>query len=345
MAKKTQKARQKKQMRSKERKRQKRQKKQQQQPRQSGAPSGTPQEHSVPGGPGELDVPAPEGFRAAGMSQALMEYMRPLLDRAGESADMNNVLSLGMLVYNYALAQEKGETPEYAQEDILLRIGGELGLGPEKSKELLQEMVERKQYLLPDELQTNLSGNIMFVRKTEPLEIPDPDPAKLPSEIVAPEDSQDLEELFSCLDLLELSRKHNNEPEDYHNLQERLPALAASCFEDWLRESDPELDPETPGQFVRMFVDFVYGYLPPDVGHFREHGLPPEGHREFLFQHLTRKLYLKDPNEFAYAPVAIYLFYCFLLACEWLDKEAIEAALEVHELEEEFLEMLRRDYS
>ncbi|MCF8030676.1 MAG: hypothetical protein K9K39_07255 [Desulfohalobiaceae bacterium] len=69
------------------------------------------------------------------------------------------------------------------------------------------------------------------------------------------------------------------------------------------------------------------------------------GHREFLFHHLTRKLYLQDPSEFAYAPVAIYLFYVFLLACEWLDEEAMEAALEVHELEEEFLEMLRRDYS
>ena len=90
MAKKTNKARQKKQMRSKERKRQKRQKKQQ----QSDAPSGAPVEHGVPGGPGDLDVQAPEGFRAAGMSQALMEYIQPLLDRAGDSPDIYHYVSV-----------------------------------------------------------------------------------------------------------------------------------------------------------------------------------------------------------------------------------------------------------
>jgi len=48
---------------------------------------------------------------------------------------------------------------------------------------------------------------------TERIEITPPDTARLPSEIVAPEDSQDLEELFSSLDLLELSRKQVNEPD------------------------------------------------------------------------------------------------------------------------------------
>ena len=54
---------------------------------------------------------------------------------------------------------------------------------------------------------------------------------------------------------------------------------------------------------------------------------------------------MEDPNEYTYAPVAIYLFYRFLLALEWLDEEAREAALEMLDLQEELLERLRRDYS
>ncbi len=302
-------------------------------------------EHGVPGGPGDLDVQAPEGFRAAGMSQALMEYIQPLLDRAEESVDMNQLMSLGTMVYNLAQARERGETPDNPPENVLLRLGGILGLGARDSSNLLQEMIQRKQYLIPEELQTNLSGNIMFVRKTQSLEIPEPYPDDLVPDPVVPEQSQDVTELLSCLDRLEACREEKKEPSDWEESLRNAQDLAGDCFAEWLSACGKEGDISTLRQFIVMYIEFAYCYQPPDEA---DLGLDVSfiWLKNFFFRHLPPKIYLEDPTELAYAPAAISLFHSYLYLIGWLKEERAQIkAGEILDLQRRFWDMLRKRYS
>ena len=52
---------------------------------------------------------APEGFRSISMSQAIMEYAKPLLEFAKDEENaFNNTLQIGMLIWNYAISVEEG---------------------------------------------------------------------------------------------------------------------------------------------------------------------------------------------------------------------------------------------
>lgn len=297
------------------------------------------------GGFGPSEAQAPEGFRAAGMSQALVEYIQPLLDRAGESADPNNVMNLGMLVYNYALAREKGENPEHSSGEIQEMLQRELDLGREDASELLRYMVERKEHLLPDHIQTDLSATTMFIRKTQSIEIPEPHPTDLISDFAEPEQSRDLSELLSSLDRLEETRKSKEDLSDGENLLNNAPKLAKDCFAEWFRACGGVRDASTLSQFIFIYVEFVYGYQPFDEGEMGQDVSPAEL-KHFFFHHLPRKIYLEDPAELAYAPAAISLFHAFLHLSGWLDEERAQIkAGEILDLQGGFTDMLRQSYS
>ena len=94
-----------------------------------------------------------------------------------------------------------------------------------------------------------------------------------------------------------------------------------------------------------MYVRFIYGYMHMEAASFR-HGLSDGEHREFFLDHLTRKLYLEDPREFASAPAAIILFLGFLNQTGWLADEFERQAIEdIMKIRIDFMDMLRKHYS
>jgi hypothetical protein len=150
-----------------------------------------------------------------------------------------------------------------------------------------------------------------------------------------------LRELLSCLDRLEEGTDDPDFEQDLRKAQD----VAAECFKQWLRDSGGTVNPETLTQFVRMYLEYLYGYSPDrDVGLSRS--VPRDTVREFLLSHLTRKLFLEDPSEYAYAPPAFILFHQFLQRSGWLSGQlALEATQSLLEAQPEFTEMLRRHYS
>ena len=60
--------------------------------------------------PGLPHMGAPEGFRSISMSQAIMEYAKPLFEFAkDEKNEFNDILQVAMLIWNYAISVEEGK--------------------------------------------------------------------------------------------------------------------------------------------------------------------------------------------------------------------------------------------
>lgn len=61
--------------------------------------------------PGISEMGAPDGFRAIGMAQAMMEYIKPLDEYYGKEPrgidDLNKRMKLSMLLWNHALEVER----------------------------------------------------------------------------------------------------------------------------------------------------------------------------------------------------------------------------------------------
>ena len=129
---------------------------------------------------------------------------------------MNNVISLGMILHNHALAREKEEHTEHSDLEIREMLGKELGLDSEEAAELLRYMVERKPYLLPEEMQSG-SAATMYIRKTQRIEIPEPRPTELLPDFAEPEPYRDLEDLLASLDRLEEEQGQNKPREREYN--------------------------------------------------------------------------------------------------------------------------------
>ncbi|HID29797.1 MAG TPA: hypothetical protein EYP19_07300, partial [Desulfobacterales bacterium] len=54
---------------------------------------------------------APEGFRSISFSQGMMEYAKPLMELVeGNEEDFQEVMDAAMVLWNYALSLEKGQT-------------------------------------------------------------------------------------------------------------------------------------------------------------------------------------------------------------------------------------------
>ena len=128
---------------------------------------------------------------------------------------MNNVISLGMILHNHALAREKEEHTEHSDLEIREMLGKELGLDSEEAAELLRYMVERKPYLLPEEMQSE-SAATMYIRKNR-IEIPEPRPTELLPDFAEPEPYRDLEDLLASLDRLEEEQGQNKPREREYN--------------------------------------------------------------------------------------------------------------------------------
>jgi len=99
---------------------------------------------------------APKGFRPVSTTQAMMEYAAPLMAYVedGTIADPNDALQVGLLLWNYTLPEVPVGHEAIAASDRRPNRDHATH-GPGAAEAFCDEMIERKAYLFPDEMQAD----------------------------------------------------------------------------------------------------------------------------------------------------------------------------------------------
>jgi hypothetical protein len=114
------------------------------------------------------DIKVPDGFRAVSMSQALMEFGKPLMKDADQDIkNLNEILNITGAIWNYVISLEKelvaGER-EDLRKSIISNMKSAFKIDDNEAGELFQEMIERRRHLFPEAMQPK-GSRMMFMRK------------------------------------------------------------------------------------------------------------------------------------------------------------------------------------
>lgn len=291
--------------------------------------------------PGMPEMEAPEGFRSIAMSQAIMEYAKPLMELLEDKEDLNKALQATMMFWNYALSVEKGETDDKLEKKICKTLKAEFALDKDAAYAFIKKMIERYIYLFPSDIQPEPGVPFMFIRKEVRHLIRPFDYEKLVlSDKVIPPDQEDAK-LISKLRKLD---RHIYDGADYDAYEELLVSLKDE-FEDrfgkWLKAKELKNDSKDFSSCLYIYFDFIYGYMHDEVVIFK--AVPEQYFMEFFEDFLIRKL-MADPEKYLYWPPSLKLFYQFLYEKEYLDNpETIIHQIDT--LEPYFIEVLKKQFS
>jgi hypothetical protein len=257
---------------------------------------------------------APKGFRPVSTTQAMIEYAAPLMAYVedGTVADPNNVLQVGVLLWNSTLPDVPVPMRQ-SRGEIVAHIETTLHMNRQEAEAFYDEMIERKAYLFPEEIQPE-GALTMFMRKeVEYLITPfEESQLNLSDEIIPPNDDDDtfvkaLEELDARIDF----------GEEYGDWESDFFAMKDLCCERYLYWLQAKGVPETfRDQFsacLEPYLTFIYQY---DAGSVLD--VLPDAIEEFFMDWLMRKVMVKPP-EYTQWPPALRLFYRFLFEKGYLD--------------------------
>jgi hypothetical protein len=272
------------------------------------------------------------------MTQALISFAEPLRELSKDDGleGMNAVIQTSNDIWNYTLpkvplAQKK--TPE----EIVEGLCENFGLDETEAFDLFEEMVERKAYLFPDEIQPADPRN-MFMRKEEEYHFSafDEEQLELKSETVPP--SQDDREMLQALRELDLMLTDGEAYDDWEALSFQVEERCCAQFYRWLQvKGAPERQLEEFPGCVEIFLEFVFRYHATPLTEIEN-----EDVYDFLHDHLIRKVMIR-PDEYVYWPPAIRLFYMFLSEQGYLEDPAPFIRL-FKQAEPEFIAMLKKLY-
>ncbi len=265
--------------------------------------------------PGISEMGAPEGFRAIGMAQAMMEYAKPLHEyyakREPQSMDdLNNRMKLSMLLWNHALDVEKGEALSAAKSEVVKVLSEAFGLDRDVAEALRIRMVERRIWLFPENVQHEVrTSPIMIIRKETRAEIkPFPyDRLRHTSDEVPP-DAED-RELIENIKKLDRFMEEEADYGAFEKLLTKTKDEAEKCYRKWLADRGFPEDFLGLSGCLHIYFDFVYGYTHDHVVTMKT--VTFNYLTEFFEDFLIRKVY-GDPQDYVEWPPAIKLFYLFL---------------------------------
>jgi hypothetical protein len=283
---------------------------------------------------GEPD--APKGFRPISTTQAMMEYVAPIMAyvEEGTVADPNDALQVGLLLWNSTLP-EIPVAMRQARSEIVAQIETTLQMDRQDADAFYEEMIERKAYLFPDEIQPE-GAMTMFMRKeVEYLITPfEESQLNLSDEIIPPNGDDD-----TFLDALEQLDARIDFGEDYGDWESdffEMKDLCCERYHHWLRAKGvPETFSQQLSFCIEPYLTFIYQY---EAGSVLD--VLPDAMEEFFMDWLMRKVMVKPP-EYTQWPPALRLFYRFLSEKGYLDDpEPIIAGL--HAIEPEFIALVKR---
>lgn len=304
------------------------------------------QDHIVIPRPGLPHMGAPEGFRSISMSQAIMEYGKPIMDRFDGNLDsLNQGMQITTLLWNYANYLEKGRKDgelERLKEEALKVVTNILNINEKEAQTLFTDMIERHHYLFPAEIQPKPPSMFMFIRKEVRHLIRPFDYGKIKfaiEEAIPP--SQDDIQFINKLNTLD---HHITKDSDYDEYEKLLLSLEEECrtlFEKWLKAKGFKDNAESYSDCLDIFLRFIYGYMHDDVVLLK--AIPDIYFLEFFEDFLLRKM-MVEPPDYVYWPPAIKLFYQYLYEKGYLtnSKNIIQ---QIDRIEPYFTTVLKKQFS
>jgi len=292
--------------------------------------------------PGLPHMGAPEGFRSISMSQAIMEYAKPLFEFAeDEKNELNDTLQIGMLFWNYAIYVEEGKKDKKIENKILKSLASAYSLKKDEAAALLTKMTDRYVYLFPKDKQPEPGTPFMFIRKEVHFLIKPFDYNRLAlSNEIFPAEQEDLD----LIEKIEKLDGYIENGDDYSSYEDLLFSLHDECrerFEKWLTAKGLKDNIQNFSFCLQTYLDFIYAYMHDDTVVLKT--VPDIYFLEFFEDFLLRKM-MVDPVEYVYWPPALKLFYRFLHEKGYLDNQE-DMIRKIDKLELYFIEVLRKQFS
>lgn len=291
--------------------------------------------------PAISEIDTPDGFRAVSMSQGIIEYAKPIMNfvENGVLKDINDALQIAMPLWNFNLSRELGDS-KFNRQDILREIGKALKLNTQESLELFEMMIQRKEYLFPEEIQPD-NPMTMFVRQEEQYLISEFNYSalNLSKKPYLPDDVD-----MELIQLINLIDKYISEDSDYDEWEDHYILMEEKCkrqFNEWLNfKGLEEYSKEFP-YHIGIYLKFIYHYMHDDPINLKT--VLPVYIEEFFADHILRKV-MAEPTEYIEWPPALKLFYNFLNEIGYLEN-AKQITKILDEIEPHFIEILRKIYS
>jgi len=293
--------------------------------------------------PGLPYMGAPEGFRSISISQAIMEYSKPVLELVKENntKGFDEAIQVGMILWNYSLSLENGQGGDnHLKKEARGILAKSFGLRDEDIASLITNMTERYQYLFPEEIQPK-GTPFMFIRKEVRHLIRPFDFSRLNlSPAVIPPDKKD-EKLIRNLLKLDKDIENGKNWDDYENLFNKVKEQSEDCFKAWLLAKGLKKEADNFAFCPLIYLDFIYGYGHDDLVSLKS--VPDIYFQEFFEDFLIRKM-MAEPEEYTDWPPALKLFYRFLQEKGYLvnAEEIIEA---IDHMEPTFITVLKKQFS
>lgn len=292
--------------------------------------------------PSLADMKAPDGFRAVSVSQALMEFGKPLMgDAQGSPKAMNEILGIVNGIWNYEIMLKDGASDklEEPKDSVIRSMKAFLKIENDEADALLQEMIDRKQHLFPEDIQPELP-TVMFIRKELSHLIAAFNYTGMSfSERTIPPDEHDKEiiEKIRRMDRYIIEGTDYDEWEDfYFSMKEPV----ADAFEKWLSDKGSTEQSETFACNIELFLNFIYSYTHEDL--LILSSVPADYFEEFLFDYLLRKL-IAEPHDYATFPPTLKFFFRFLYEKGYMpNSESVIHVIDA--LEPEFIDILRERF-
>lgn len=292
--------------------------------------------------PGLPHMGAPEGFRSISMSQAIMEYTKPLLEFAEDEENaFNKTLQIGMLIWNYVISVEEGREDKEIENKILDSLAQAYGLKKVEAAALLTKMTDRYAYLFPKDKQPEPGTPFMFIRKEVHFLIKPFDYKRLPlSNKIFPAEQEDLD----LIEKIEKLDGYIEDHADYSSYEDLLFSLHDECrdrFEKWLSAKGLKDNIQDFSFCLQTYLDFIYARMHDDTVVLKS--VPDIYFLEFFEDFLLRKM-MVEPSEYVFWPPALKLFYRFLHEKGYLDNPD-DLISKIDKIEPYFIEVLRKQFS
>lgn len=292
--------------------------------------------------PGLPHMGAPEGFRSISMSQAIMEYAKPIMNSVeGGEGRLDDAMQISMLLWNYSISFEKGIEDKKIEKKTLKALRKILKLDKEEAHALFKKMIERHSYLFPLEIQPEPGIPFMFIRKEIRHLIKPYDYRKLVlSNEIIPADHND-RDVTSKIEKLDSLINDGAEYEVYESLLFSLKDECEEQFGKWLIAKGLEDDVQDLSSCPHIYFDFIYGYMHDDIVTLKS--MSDVYFIEFFEDFLLRKM-MAEPNEYIYWPPALKLFYQFLHEKGYLDNPQ-KIIKKIDKVEPYFIDVLKKQFS
>jgi hypothetical protein len=285
---------------------------------------------------------APEGFRSISMSQAMIEYGKPLMSLLeDDEKGLEAVVQISMVLWNYSLSVQRGNKDKGIEKDIIEALSNSLGLDMSEAQALLKTMLERHLYLFPQDKQPKDPMPYMFIRKeVRHLIRPFEYGRVILSDEVIPPDQRD-RDLIEMINRLDSYIYDDTEFDAYEDLLVSVEDECRNSFERWLDAKGVKENIQDFSFCLGSYLDFIYGYMHDDAVLLKD--IAEVYMIEFFEDYLLRKM-MVEPHEYVYWPPALKLFYRFLNEKGYLGSHEDHIS-KIDRIEPYFLEILRKQFS